>query len=62
MEKLHHVILDFEGVSAIAQAFADEILRVYANSHSDTVLLPVKMEPNVEKMANLAASTKMGAA
>ena len=39
-------------MSAIGQAFADEIFRVYAKNHPDIVLVPVKMEPNVAKMVN----------
>ncbi len=54
IEKFSYVVFDFEGVSAIGQAFADEIFRVYAKRHSDIVLHPVKMEPNVEKMIKRA--------
>ena len=50
IERFQNVIFDFEGVSAIGQAFADDILRVYANNHPDIVMLPIKMEPNVKKM------------
>ena len=54
IERFKHVIFNFDGVSAIGQAFADEIFRVYAQHHPDIVLLPVKMEPNVEKMVKRA--------
>ena len=54
IERFKHVIFDFEGVMAVGQAFADEIFRVYAQQHPDIELLPVKMEPNVEKMVNRA--------
>jgi anti-sigma regulatory factor (Ser/Thr protein kinase) len=54
IERFRHVIFDFCGVQAIGQAFADEIFRVYAHNHPDIVLVPVKMEPNVEKMVNRA--------
>ena len=54
IERFKHVIFDFDGVSAIGQAFADEIFRVYAKQHPEIVLLPVKMEPNVEKMVKRA--------
>lgn len=57
IERFQNVIFDFEGVSAIGQAFADEIFRVYANNHPDIVLLPVNMEPNVKKMVNRAGAT-----
>lgn len=54
VEKFQYVIFDFEGVSAVGQAFADEVFRVYAKNHSDIVLHPVKMELNVKKMVNRA--------
>ncbi len=58
IEKFQNVIFDFDGVSTIGQAFADEIFRVYAQNHPDIVLLPVKMEKNVEKMVSRAISSK----
>ena len=58
IERFKHVIFDFDGVSAIGQAFADEIFRVYAQHHPDIVLLPVKMEPNVGKMVKRAISSR----
>lgn len=54
IERFENVVFDFEGVSAIGQAFADEIFRVYAKNHPDIVLLPINMEENVEKMVNRA--------
>ena len=59
IERFQHVVFDFDGVSAIGQAFADEIFRVYAQKHPNLVLLPVKMEENVEKMVNRAMSSKV---
>ena len=56
IERFQNVIFDFEGVSSIGQAFADEIFRVYANNHPNIVLLPVKMEPNVKKMVSRSVS------
>ncbi|MFZ4802964.1 MAG: STAS-like domain-containing protein, partial [Chlorobium sp.] len=46
------------GVSAIGQSFADEIFRVYAQNHPDIELLPVNMEPNVEKMVKRALPSR----
>ncbi|MBT4836634.1 MAG: STAS-like domain-containing protein [Methylococcales bacterium] len=54
IERFQNVVFDFDGVSAIGQAFADEIFRVYAQNHPDIVLAPVNMEKNVEKMVNRA--------
>ncbi len=56
--RFQNAIFDFDEVSAIGQAFADEIFRVYAQNHPDIVLLPVKMEKNVEKMVRRPVSTK----
>lgn len=58
IERFRYVIFDFEGVSSIGQAFADEIFRVYANNHPNIVLLPDKMAPNVEKMVKRAISSR----
>jgi anti-sigma regulatory factor (Ser/Thr protein kinase) len=56
VERFKYVVFDFEGVSSIGQAFADEIFRVYAKNHPDIVLHPVKMDLNVEKMVKRAIS------
>lgn len=58
VEKFQHVIFDFDEVSSIGQAFADEIFRVYAQKHPDIMLLPVKMETNVKKMVSRAIASK----
>lgn len=58
IERFNHVIFDFDGVSTIGQAFADEIFRVYAKNHPDIELLPVNMETNVEKMVKRALSSR----
>ena len=56
IEKFENVVLDFEGVTAIGQAFADEIFRVYAYMHPEITLVPVKMENDVSKMVQKATS------
>lgn len=48
-DQFSEVLLDFEGVNEIGQAFADEIFRVSRNSHPDTKIFAIKMEPPVEK-------------
>ena len=58
IEKFQYVIFDFEGVTAIGQAFADEIFRVYAKNHPNIFLLPTNMEANVKKMVNRAILLK----
>lgn len=44
------VILDFEGIQEIGQAFADELFRVYAGEHPEVELLPTNMTAQVERM------------
>lgn len=49
-EKFKQVILDFEGVESIGQAFADEIFRVFANEHPQVSLSWVNANEQVESM------------
>lgn len=49
-DRFKTVILDFDGVLEIGQAFADELFRVYGSSHPDVELLPKNMTPQVERM------------
>jgi anti-sigma regulatory factor (Ser/Thr protein kinase) len=44
------VILDFDGIQEIGQAFADELFRVYATAHPEVELLPKNMTEQVERM------------
>lgn len=50
-EKFRHVVLDFEGVAEIGQAFADELFRVFAAAHPGVRLTPVNMTAPVAQMA-----------
>ena len=49
-ERFRHVILDFEGVAEIGQAFADEVFRVFKASHPSVVLTPINITPEVSRM------------
>lgn len=49
-EKFRNIILDFEGVTEIGQAFADELFRVFPAEHPTVQLLPVKMTDAVSQM------------
>lgn len=49
-DRFKTVILDFDGVQEIGQAFADELFRVYGTSHPDVELLPSNMTKQVERM------------
>lgn len=54
IERFQYVIFDFEDITSIGQAFADEIFRVYANKHSDITLIPDKMNEEVKGMVDRA--------
>ena len=49
-DRFRTVILDFADVQEIGQAFADELFRVYGDSHREVELLPRNMTEQVEKM------------
>lgn len=53
-ERFRHVVLDFEGVAEIGQAFADELFRVFATAHPDTMLAPIHMTTAVSQMVKRA--------
>lgn len=49
-ERFLEVILDFDGVTEIGQAFADEIFRVFHNDYPNVHLIPVNCSDNVNRM------------
>jgi len=49
-DEFSEVILDFEGIDTIGQAFADEIFRVFENSHPNIDLLTLNANEAVQKM------------
>lgn len=51
-EKFRQVVLDFEGVAEIGQAFADELLRVFPAAHPNVLLTPINMTEAVARMAS----------
>ncbi|PSH03550.1 MAG: ArsR family transcriptional regulator [Acidobacteria bacterium] len=54
VEQFKIVIFDFNGVEFIGQAFADEIFRVFANSHPEMALLPANANREVQHMIERA--------
>ena len=50
VERLTTVVLDFEGVEMIGQAFADEIFRVFKAAHPDVKIVPENANANIGKM------------
>lgn len=49
-EKFLEVVLDFEGVNIIGQAFADEVFRVFQNEHPNVHLTPVNTTTEIKNM------------
>jgi len=49
-DQFSEVMLDFDGVPQIGQAFADEIFRVFAGSHPGTRVVPIRANEAVRKM------------
>jgi anti-sigma regulatory factor (Ser/Thr protein kinase) len=54
VDRFRHVMLDFSGINAIGQAFADEIFRVFAQAHPEVELVPVHAVPEVQQMIRRA--------
>ncbi len=50
LEKFKVIILDFDKVPTVGQAFADEIFRVFQTRHPDIEIKPVNMVEPVEFM------------
>jgi len=55
-ERFKRVVLDFEGVAEIGQAFADELFRVFAAGHPNVRLTPINMSSAVANMVRRALS------
>ncbi|MET3108573.1 anti-sigma regulatory factor (Ser/Thr protein kinase) [Oxalobacteraceae bacterium GrIS 2.11] len=58
-DRFKTIILDFQGVEEVGQAFADEIFRVYALEHPDVELIPKGMSEQVERMWLRAVAPRM---
>lgn len=53
-ERFKTVVLDFEGVTEIGQAFADEVFRVFQSAHPEVEMLMINTTQAVENMADRA--------
>lgn len=49
-DRFKQVILDFDGIDSVGQAFADEMFRVFARRHPEVSLIPINMKPPVQAM------------
>ena len=59
LEGFNEVILDFAKAGIMGQGFADEIFRVFKNSHPEVTITPVSMNPVVNRMYLHAANNKV---
>lgn len=50
LQKFKSIILDFQGVPTIGQAFADEVFRVWKNNHPDIDIKPINVNEAVKFM------------
>lgn len=57
-ERFQTVVLDFTGVEEIGQAFADEVFRVFQQTHPATRLAPINMPAAVENMVKRAIAAR----
>jgi len=49
-EKFKEVMLNFDGVKEIGQAFADEVFRVFVNEHPQVHLMVINTNPEIDRM------------
>lgn len=49
-ESFKEVVLDFDGIEEVGQAFCDELFRVFQNTHPDVELKSINMNEKVKKM------------
>ena len=58
LDKFEEVVLDFENVQTIGQAFADEIFRVFQSRQPNIKLIPINCNENVEFMIKRAQAER----
>ena len=52
LDKFKTIILDFDKITTVGQAFADEIFRVFQQRHPDIKIVPINMVEPVQFMIN----------
>ena len=58
LARFREISLDFRGVPAVGQAFADEVFRVFQNAHPDIAIVPENMNENVAFMVRRALAAE----
>lgn len=59
LDKFKEVIVDFDEIVWVGQAFAHQLFVVFANAHPDIVLVPINMNEDVTKMYNHVKTTNV---
>ncbi|HLD75966.1 MAG TPA: STAS-like domain-containing protein, partial [Candidatus Norongarragalinales archaeon] len=54
LEKFRKILLDFDRVPNVGQAFADEVFRVFQNRHPEISIVPIQMNKAVRFMVERA--------
>ena len=57
-EKFDFITLDFSGVEAIRQGFADEVFRVFPNEHPQCAITPINYNEQINAMIQHVKNTK----
>ncbi len=55
LDKFKEIVLDFDKVPTIGQAFADEVFRVFKNQHSDITIKAINMNKAIDFMIGRVA-------
>jgi len=61
VERFSEVMLDFDGITEIGQAFADEIFRVWRREHPGISIIPVRFSKDIERMIRHAIANDSSA-
>jgi hypothetical protein len=57
-DRFRIVVLDFKGVDAVGQSFADEVFRVFVSKHPELEIVPVNANEQVARMINRAQAVQ----
>ena len=58
VEKFKTVLLDFEGIDSIGQAFADEVFRIFVKRNPQITIISVHQNAEIDRMIRAAQSNK----
>ena len=59
-DEFQEVLLDFQGVDTIGQAFADEIFRVFKREHPEIEIYTINASPEIQAMVQRAKANRLG--